>query len=142
MDEKEADLIIEKKAGVGPEVATRSLAVSLGRKTLSDIVLGFSAMTVIGVLKVLQSHSESTFHSFVLFGLEAITTATLSLWLIFLLLSAIPNDLYERINTIEGISFKQLAIGISGIAIWYIVFFSVNRFVTATVAGLGVVAGN
>lgn len=138
MDEKETNQKIEKKPEVGPETATRSLAVSLGRKVLSDLVLGFSALTVIGVLKLLQFHSESI----VLLGLETVTTAALSIWIIFLLLSVIPNDLYERMNTIEKFSFKQVAICVLGIAIWYATFFFVTRFITSTVAGLGIMAGN
>ncbi len=142
MGEKETNPKATTRPELGPEVAARNIFVSLGRKVLSDIVLGFSALTVIGVLKVLQSHSDGTLHSVILFGLETITTATLSLWLISLLPSIIPNELYERMNTIEKLSFKQLATGISGIAIWYATFFLVSHFVTATVAGLGVVAGN
>ncbi len=142
MGEKETNPKIETETEKGPEVATRSLAVSLGRKVLSDIVLGFSALTVIGVLKVLQSHSDGTFHGIVLFGLEAATTATLSIWLIFLVLSVIPSDLYERMNTIEKLSFKQIAIGLSGVVIWYSIFILVSRFVSATVHGLGIVASS
>ncbi|MDR6266496.1 hypothetical protein [Roseobacter sp. N2S] len=138
MDRKETNPKIKTDTEVGPEVATRSLGVSLGRKVLSDIVLGFSALTVIGVLKVLQSHNDDI----VLYGLETFTTAALSIWLISLLLSVIPNDLYERMSTIEKFSFKQIAIGVSGIASWYAAFFFVSHFVDSTVAGLGMVAGN
>jgi len=138
MDGNELNPSVETRTEVGPEVATRRSAVSIGRKVLSDIVLGFSALTVIGVLKVLQSYNESI----VLYCLEAVTTATLTIWLIFLVLSVIPNDVYERINTIEKFSFKQVAIGIVGIMVWYATFFFVSRFVSTTVEGLGLIAGS
>jgi hypothetical protein len=137
MDENEMSPKAKKLPELGPEASTRSLIVSMGRKVLSDIVLGFSAMTVIGVLRLLQSDSESI----VLYGLENFTTAALSMWIIFLLLSVIPNDLYERINTIEKFSIKQIALGASGIVFWYATFFAVTHFVTETISRLAIVAG-
>ncbi len=134
MDGNELNPSVKTQAGVGPEVATRRSAVSLGRKVLSDIVLGFSALTVIGVLKALQSLNQSI----VLFGLETVTTATLSIWLVFLILSFVPNDLYERVNTIEKLSFKQIAIVFVGIVVWCATFI----FVSTTVEGLGLITGS
>ena len=137
MDGDEPNAKVETQTGVGPEVATRRLAVSLGRKVLGDIVLGFSALTVISVLKILQTYSDSV----VLYGFEMLTTAWLSIWLCALLLSVIPNDVYERVATIENFSFEQIAVGIGGFIIWWAIFLFVSRFISTTVAGLGVVAG-
>lgn len=138
MDEIEDDPTNETNTELGPEAATRRLAVAMGRKVLSDIVLGFSSLTVIGVLKVLQSQNDSI----VLFILENATTATLSIWLIYLLLSVFPNTIYERMNTLEKFSLINVAMNVVGVLLWYAIFFFVSRFVTSTVAELSIMTGN
>ena len=137
MNDNNNEVEPETSYSVGPETATRDLIVSLGRKVLSDIVLGFSVLTIIGILQLLQANNDSIF----LFLLESFTTAALSVWLISLILSVTPDHFYERINTIDGLSVRQVGLILFGIALWYGTFFLVSRFVASTVEGLNALAG-